>query len=441
MKIIRPVIVLGFLLTASLACATDQRPPLPETITIQDAVTIALRDNPDSAIAQHRIAEARATSSQVSASDYPLVNISAEYGQTNNPMYSFGNILNQGEFNDSIDFNDPGRTDDLQVKALVSYRIYNGGRDSAGKDAAKANVEAMQSQLVQVRHELSYAVVKTYYAIVQARKMVTVHKQALDSIKAALAVGRARYDAGDLLKQDLLNLELQQSTASEDLIVSQLNLDLTKRSLLNLLGYKEGTFKITESGSGQQQAPTTVDYKGRSELAVLDKLEQAAMATLEKARGSKRPTIDTFASYQLDHGLELDGSGDSWMAGVKVNYNLYDGSRRDSEVAVTRAKLQNLQARIKKTELALSLEVEQAKLKYQQAKERLNVTGKMVGVAKEVTEIARVRFKEGVILSSDLIDFETRLSDALARHLTAEASYQVAIANLRRVSGLEQFSM
>lgn len=441
MKILRPAIVLGFLLTANPVCATDQLPPLPEYLAIQDAVTIALRDNPDSAIAEHRIAEALATSSMVSASDYPLVNISAEYGQTNNPMYSFGNILNQGEFNENIDFNDPGRTDDLQVKALVSYRIYNGGQDIAGKEAAKANVEAMENQLVQVRHELSYAVVKTYYAIVQAKKMVTVRKQALDSIKAALAVGRARYDAGDLLKQDLLNLELQQSTASEDLIVSKLNLDLTKRSLLNLLGYKEGTFSITEGGKDQQKPPATVDYRSRSELAVLGKMEESAMAMLEKARGSKRPSVDTFASYQLDHGFELDGSGDSWMAGVKVNYNLYDGSRGNSEVSIARTKLQKLRARIKKTELSLSLEIEQAKLKYQQAKERLIVTSKMVGVAKEVTEIARVRFKEGVILSSDLIDFETRLSDARARHLSAEASYQVAIANLRRASGLEQFSM
>lgn len=92
-------------------------------------------------------------------------------------------------------------------------------------------------------------------------------------------------------------------------------------------------------------------------------------------------------------------------------------------------------------ELNLSLELQQAKLNYQQAKERLTVTQKMVGVAEEATRLARVRFKEGVILSSDLIDYETRLSDARARHLSADASYQVAIANLRRVSGLDQFSL
>ena len=64
----------------------------------------------------------------------------------------------------------------------------------------------------------------------------------------------------------------------------------------------------------------------------------------------------------------------------------------------------------------------------------------MVGVAAEVNRLSRARFIEGVILASDLIDFEMRLSDAQARHLAAKAGYQVAIANLRRAAGLEQFA-
>ena len=63
----------------------------------------------------------------------------------------------------------------------------------------------------------------------------------------------------------------------------------------------------------------------------------------------------------------------------------------------------------------------------------------MVGVATEVIRLGRARFTEGVILASDLIDFEMRLSDAQARQLAAKAGYQVAIANLRRATGLEQF--
>ncbi len=437
---VQTVIMVGFLVTTSNIIAAETT-PLPKSLTVQDAVAFALQGNPDNAIAKSRIAQAQASASMVNASDYPLVNLSAEYGQTNNPMHSFGNILNQGEFDDTIDFNDPGRTDNLQLKAAITYRIYNGGQDSAAKASAAANVDAMKSNLLRVHQQLSFEVVRTYHAAVQAGKMVSVRKQALDSFSAALSVGKARYDAGDLLKQDLLNLELQQSTASEDLILSRHTLELTQRSLLNLLGQTEGSLVLNESASSTQVAPKSLTYENRSELTTLERMKDAAIANLEKAHGYNRPKVDTFASYQFDNGWELDGNGDSWMAGVRVNYNLYDGKQGNSKVLVARTQLQELEARIRKTELALSLDIQQAELNYQQAKERLSVTEKMVKVADEATRIARVRFKEGVILSSDLIDYETRLSDAKARNLNADATYQVAIANLRRASGLDQFSM
>lgn len=440
MKSITTIIALGFLLSAGNSPAADKT-TLPKPLTVQEAVTLALQDNPDNAIAEHRIAQARASAALVDSSNYPLVNLSAEYGQTNNPIYSFGNILNQGEFDDSIDFNDPGRTDNLQFKAAITYRIYNGGQDSAGKLSAKANIDAMKSDQLRVHQQLSFEVVKTYHAVVQAKKMVSVRQQALDSFSAALLVGKARYDAGDLLKQELLNLELQQATASEDLILSRHNLEITKRSLLNLLGQKDGNFALNESDSKDQPAPRKTTYLNRSELVTLERLKDAAAADVEKAHGFKRPKIDTFAGYQFENGWELDGNGDSWLAGIRVNYDLYDGNKGNAQIAMARTRLQELEARIKKMTLALSLDIQRAELNYQQAKERLTVTEKMVGVAKEATRLARIRFKEGVILSSDLIDYETRLSDAQARHLNADAGYQVAIANLRRAAGLDQFSI
>jgi outer membrane protein TolC len=123
-----------------------------------------------------------------------------------------------------------------------------------------------------------------------------------------------------------------------------------------------------------------------------------------------------------------------------MDYALFDGKRTRSQITMNTIKLLEIQSLRKKTELALHLEVEQARLDFEQAQKRLTVTEKMVGVAEEVARLSRARFKEGVILASDLIDFEMRLSDARARHLAAKAGYRVAIASLRKATGLEQFS-
>jgi outer membrane protein len=435
---------LVLLMTCFNSHATDTNKllsTLPKVWTAEQAVKFALAENPDSTIARQRIEQAQAAATMAEATDYPLVNVSSEYGQTNNPMYSFGNIINQGAFDYSIDFNNPGRTDNLQFKTQLNYRLYNGGRDLANKDAAKANIKVSENELSLVQQQLGFEVVKTYLAIIQAEQMVGVRTEALASITAALEVGKARYDVGSLLKQDLLNLELQQSRASENLIQSRHTLEITKRIFLNLLGLPEGNIAVDPDCVLDQIIPTTFDHRNHPELKRLEAMEKAALAELAKARGGKLPTLDAFASYQIDNGSVMNGTGDSWMAGVKMNYLLFDGNKRSSEISIAQLKLQEIKRTITKTELALNLEVQKALLDFEQAKKRLTVTEKMVGVATEAILLSRARFTEGVILVSDLIDFEMRLSDAQARHFAAKAAYQVAIANMRRAAGLDQFSM
>jgi outer membrane protein TolC len=425
--------------TSGHAVNVSRSPHSTEKWTAAKAVAFALTENPDSAIAIIRINEAQAAAATTKSTDYPLINISTEYQQTNNPMYSFGTILNQGAFDDSINFNNPGRTDNLQLKAQISYQLYNGGRDQANQAAAEAHLNISQNNLQATHQQLAFEVVKTFQAIIQAEKMVTVREEALNSITAALEVGQARFDAGSLLKQDLLNLELQQSRAMENLIQSRHVLQLTQRSFLNLLGLKDGQVILDHDSTSNQEIPKSFDYQNRQELKRLDGYEQAALAELKKAQGGKLPTVDTFVSYQMDTGTVLDESGDSWMAGVQMNYILFDGQKSSSQITQAQLKLKEIQHLRKKTELILNLELQQALLDYEQAKQRLSVTNKMVDVAEEVIRLSRARFNEGVILASDLIDFEMRLSDAQARQVAAKATYQVSIANLRRVTGIEQF--
>lgn len=438
-KFLLPLILSAAALLAGTAAAGQPPDDTPATWSARQAVTFAIAHNPDSTIARQAIAEARAQADMAAAADYPLVNVSAEYGQTNNPMYSFGNILNQGAFDNTIDFNDPGRTDNLQVKTEIRYRIYNGGRDRAEQDAAAARIGLSETDLGTVQRQLAYEVVKTFQAIIQAEEMVAVRGEELAAIGAALEVGRARYEAGDLLRQDLLNLELQQARASENLILSRHTLELTKRSFRNLLGLQGGNVAIDRKDDSSQELPEHIDYRNRHELQKIAAMEQAAAAALQKAEGGRMPTVDAFAGYQLDNGFVKDENGDSWLAGLRVNYELFDGHRTSAGIAGARIALRKIEGLRQKTELALDLEVQQALLEYRQAEERRSVTGKMVGVADEAARLSRARFKEGVILASDLIDLEMRLTDARARQLSAEAGYRVAIANLRRATGLEQF--
>ncbi len=421
------------------ASATDKSTP-PTIWTVQEAVNFALDNSPDVHITLQRIKGAQAAVTAAQSAYYPQIGINAGYGRTNNPMHSFGNILNQGQFTPDIDFNNPGTSDNLNLTGSIQYRFYNGGSDEAGVRAARAGEQAARFEQATINSRLGFEVVRSFYSIVQAEENVQARESSLKAIEVSLQAAQARFEAGDLLKADLLNLEVQKSRAAEDLIRARHGLELTRRGFLNLLGLEQGTTEIDTAQQAEQAVPQKPTYESRPELAGLDAMLQAAEEKVRQARGGYYPSADLFGSYQVDKGFEFDeGSGNSWMAGVKVNYNLFNGHRTSAEVSRATAKLAEIREQRHKLELAFNFEIEQASLALQQAEERLQVTEKMVEQAVESARLSRERFKEGVILSSDLIEVENRLTDAKVHNLMARAARRIAIADLRRSTGLGQF--
>ncbi len=421
------------------ASAAEDMVETPEVWTAAAAVKFALNNSPDSHIALQRMAAAQAVINQARVGYFPHLDISGQYGQTNNPIYSFGNILNQGVFSPTMDFNDPGRTDDLNLKIGIKYRFYNQGRDQANVAAARAGLKKSRLERETVLARLALEVVQGFQTIVRAEEIVAARQSALDAGLASLSVANSRYRAGDLLKADQLNLEVQVSRARENLILAEHGLDLARKIFLNLLGLEQGTVAVNSLVDCAQELPAERSYERRPELKILSAAEEAATALLRAARGGYLPTVDGFASYQYDKGYVETGEGDSWMAGVKINYPLFEGNKTSADVAGAMADLATVRAQRKKIKLGMDLEIKQADLNYRQAVERCRVTEKMVEQAAESARLSRLRFKQGLLLSSELIDIETRLTDAQVSMSVARSNVRVAIADLRWAMGLPQY--
>ena len=431
----------SFLLLAGFAHAadTDAVTTPPEAWTLRKAVHFAVKNNPDSRMGKSRIEAAQAAITMERSSFFPRLDLNSRYDQTNNPMYSFGNILNQGAFSQAIDFNNPGRTDSLGMGVRLGYRFFNGGRDLAELKAAEAQAVSSQMELGAVQAQLAFEVVRSFQLIIQAEELVKSQQATVEAITASVAVAQARYREGVLLKADLLDLEVQQAKAQENLSQARHSLSLSRRIFLSLLGLDDGPVVLDPAQGSAQEIPQSAAPDQRYELKSMEALIHAAKARVKQAQAGHYPSLEGYADYDNDTGYVTDGSGDSWQAGVKLQFNLSEGGRTSAEIAKTSALLAEAQERRRKTELAIALEVRQAELAVQDARERLQVTEKSVAQAQESARINRLRFKEGTLLSSDLLGVENRLTDAQVRRIVAETSQRIAVADLRRALGLDQF--
>ena len=435
----RPLVPL-FACVATLLTATALH---AEVWTLDRALTAAREGNPDARIARLRIEGAQAVEQQARAAWLPQLSVQGGYSASNRSMPAFGYILNQRAFTWTTDFNHPGTIDDLNATGTVAYNLYSGGRATAHRAAAKAGAQAAEHDATAVRQQLETATVRAYLNLRQARAAADALASGVRAYEAAVAVAQARFDAGQLLKADLLNLEVQLAQTRETLSAARHQAALAERAFLFVLGREKATDGVElpadDPAFARLVAPTTSDPARRPELAAMEARVRAAEAMVRAARSGRQPTVNAFASYGYDHGWQLNAHADGWTAGVAVEMNLFDGGQTSGKIRQAQSELAQAQELRRKLQLALSLEVEQARLAHADATERLAVSARAVEQAEESASLSRARFEQGALLSADLIGVETRRLEAIVRHAAATADAHLALADLRRALGLPLF--
>jgi len=408
-----------------------------EPWTLERALEQALVHNPDTQLARYRIAAAQAGLEQANAAFWPRVQFQSSYTRTDNPMMVFGSILNQRVYSSSLDFNDVPDIDDLNARGLVTVPLYTGGRNKAGRAAAKANTEAAKLDGEAVRNTLGFEVARVFYAILKTREFIRAAEAGVTSYQTNLAIANKRLEAGTLLKTDVLDLQVRLAQAQEDLVRARNANALTLRALRNLLGMEPADFEVANTAP-EAKAPESTDFSGRAEMAAARQRARAAEEQVRGAKGGYLPRLSAFGSLDYDYGWKYENGAGSYTAGGLLQWDIWDGNLTRAKVREARANLEASQEEERKVRLALGLEVEQARLELKAADERLAVTRQAVAQADESARLTRVRFEQGATLATQLMDAETALVVARMRRAEAEADRRVALGALRKAVGLPQ---
>lgn len=411
-----------------------------ESWTLERAVATALEHSPDARLARARVEGAQALVDQARSAWLPQLSVSGRYTDTNSPMMAFGSILNQRAFNSTLDFNHPGRIDDLNATGTVAYNLYNGGRATAARAAAQAGAQAADLDLQAARQQLTAQVVKSILDLRKAREAVLAVESGVKAYEAAVAAARARFEAGQFLKADLLALEVQLAQTREVLSAARHGAALAASAFQFTLGLELTSDPVDLSADDPALAsleiPDTRDTSHRPELLGLQARLRAAEAMVDSARGARRPTVNAFASYQFDKGWELGRDATGWLGGVSVDLNVFDGGQTSGKIRQSRAEVAQLKEMLRKAQLGIDLEAEQARLAHADAAERLAVSTLAVTQAEEAAALTRARFEKQAVLTADLISAESRLIEARLRRTVAAADERLAIVELRRALGL-----
>ncbi len=383
---------------------------------------------------------AQAGLEQANSTFWPRLQVQSGYTRTDNPMLAFGSILNERSYSTSLNFNDVPGVDDLNARGIVTVPLYAGGRNVAGRQAARANTEAAKQEDAAVRNALGFEVSRAFHTVLKTRQFILAAEAAVNSFETNLVVAGKRLDGGTLLKSEVLDIEVRLAQAREELVCARNAKTLAERALRNLLGLEGGEFAVAATAPAVS-APASGDFSQRPELAAARERASAAQAQVRGNKGGYQPRVSAFGSLDYDYGAVTGGDGRSYTAGVTAQWDLWDGFSTRSKINEAKANLESAHEEQRKLRLALDLEVEQARLGLKAMDERLAVSSKAVEQAEESAGLTRNRFEQGLALATQLIDSETALVAARVRRAEAESDRHIAIAALRKALAMPQLDL
>lgn len=425
---------------------TNAPSPQPKPITLQDAVGIALKNNPTIQSADAYAEAVRSGIAEAEAGRYPRLDFSEGFTRGNNPVYVFGSLLTQRQFtaqNFALGFlNYPTPLDNFRMQFSAGVPIYDAGQASRRVRDARLDTEGAQRARERTSQEIIFNVINAYTNELLAHENVRVAEAALKSTQEDLARAQARQDQGQALLSDVLLAKVQMAQAQEALISAR-NAEAIGQATLNVaMGVPEDAPHQVQGALGETsfESGTLVERQQRALTARPD--YQQALIGKEKAtngihmaRADFLPTVNAFSSWEVDNQNFASRGGNNWIAGASLNFNLFDGGARRARLAQSHARERQAEAMQTQMASAVRLQVREAFLNLTAARERMEVSRQSASQIEESLRILRDRYETGLATITDLLGTETAHARAQRDYLNAVYDYRIAIAALELATG------
>ena len=316
-----------------------------------------------------------------------------------------------------------GATPSFLLGVAAGYEVDLWGRVRSTRKAAVRDFEATRESLKAAAISLSGEVAVAWFSLLEAygqiRLLKAQEKLNNDFLKlVALRMGYGETGAVDLLQQKQL-IESTRNTLTEAEVTAR----LVEHRLALLLG-RGPDENVLPEGAGERNLPELPALpnagvpsdllKRRPDVRAAYQQVEAANERVAAAIADRFPKLSLAASVQVsDDGVK--NLFNNWLVSLAANLlgPIFDGGRRKAEVSRTRAVAAEALHAYGKTILQALYEVEDALLKEQNFKQRLDTLREQLRLSEMVVQRARDNYVHGV-------DGYLRVLDAMDKHQTLQ---------------------
>ena len=434
-------------LTLGARAMAQQPSPTPMRLTLDQAIDLALKQNHSVRLRSLSVEQMQSKKDEARSDYLPQIKAS---GSTLHVSQLEGIEIPAGAFGSYPS------TGPVPSKSLVidqgSATWYTGGvgleqpltqlfRIHQANIAAKEDVLFAKTQLDQTQDAIALQVRQLYYNIL-------VNEQKLKASRDQLAAAQVKDDESrsDVARGSALEVSALQSKASilkaqQESLTLQLQGNGLRRQLADTLGLPVNTPIDLDPGA----AAAALDIPSRADAVRIARDQnhdlRAARETLVKAQAELAaakdayiPDVTALSRYSYQSGVPFLAHNFGTF-GFSLNYNLFDGGRREAKVREARSEVRSAEVAVDRVQSEIEVQVQGVYDRIDELRQMVAVAGKNVEVQTEATRLADRQFDQNEALSSVRSQSHADLASATASLLEANCDLSLAEGDLKRTIG------
>jgi cobalt-zinc-cadmium efflux system outer membrane protein len=401
------------------AAQTLAQKPGAVTISLDDAIQMALRHNHSLLAARTTIQQSEAEETTANLRPNPVILGDAQFL----PIFSPSQFTS-----DYID-------NTAQFDLGISYLFERGKKRQHRLQAAKDQTAVTRSQVDDNERSLTFSVASQFINVELAESTLELATQDLKSFQNTVDIGEARYKAGDIGEGDLLKIKLQLLQFQTDVSAARLAQVQGLSDLRQLLGYESITPDYDVAGAFDYQPVkgNLEDFQARAlqtrpDLRAAQQGVTAANSQHELQKAVSKRDVTAQASY-----THLSYSNDVSLFG-QIQLPVFD--RNQGEIARAGFAITQAQEQEKFANGQVLTDV-------RDAFENLRTNDQVVGLyrsgyldqAQQSRDISEYAYRRGAASLLDFLDAERSYRATQLAYRQALASYLLALEQLREAVG------
>jgi outer membrane protein TolC len=407
---------------------------LTDSLTIEQAIRLALDNHPSLVQAQQAITSAEAHTNSLHSLLLPTLGATASYANIgpDEPMNIFNREVRLFPVNN------------YDGHITVEYMAYDFGKRQKIIQGSQITQELATDRLEDVKQSLAFQASLLFNSIIILQQAIPVKDEEIDALKRHLEIVKKKVETGSATEFDILKTEvlLENSNSQRLELTNELNKkQIALKQLLCLkpeteLNLKNKPVSLEKNINTDSLISLAIQTRAEHKLAVHSKL--AAQLQKESVLLENRPTLGFRGTAGVKNGLmpDIEKPSLNWNAGAQVSIPIYDGNKRQEHLLESECNLKAASAGISVIESQITTEILQAVADIDASIAKLELSEKQVTLSEKSLHQAQLQYEAGTIINNDVLDAETEYSRAKLMYLQNQQRYSMNCYNLTLLTGI-----